>query len=68
VHHFSTYVDGIGGMEVPKVCIIIKSLLNLNFLILNQSSCNCSTVRQLNDVEKFQIQAARFNNIRKWLC
>lgn len=53
MHHFSPCIDRIGGTEALKKYIIIKSLLNLSLLSLNQS-CDYSTVMQLNDVEKFQ--------------
>lgn len=42
-----------GGTETLKKYIIIKSLLNLNFLTLNQFSCDYSTVMQLNNIKKF---------------
>lgn len=42
-----------GGTETLKKYIIIKSLLNLSFLTLNQSSCDYTTVMQLNNIEKF---------------
>lgn len=54
VHHFSACIDRMDSTEALKDYIIIKSLLNLSLLTLNQSSCDYSTSMQLNVVEKFQ--------------
>lgn len=54
MHNFSPCIDRMGGTEALKEYIMIKSLLNLSLLTLNQSSCDYSMVMQLNDVEKFR--------------